>query len=70
VIGRAVLSIAAVAAALAAAAGPATAGKVATVELGTSYYAPAKVTLKKGDKVRLAWIHRRMSGFRPVLDEE
>jgi plastocyanin len=55
VIGRAVLSIAAVAAALAAAAGPATAGKVATVELGTSYYAPAKVTLKKVDKVRFRW---------------
>jgi len=52
---RAVLSIAAVAAALAAAAGPATAGKVATVEFGTSYYAPAKVTVKKGDKVRFKW---------------
>ena len=51
---RVVLIIAAVAA-LAAAAGPATAGKVASVELGTSYYAPAKVTVKKGDKVRFRW---------------
>jgi plastocyanin len=51
---RVVLTIAAVAA-LAATAGPATAGKVASVELGTSYYAPAKVTVKKGDKVRFRW---------------
>ena len=51
---RVVLIIAAVAA-LAATAGPATAGKVASVELGTSYYAPAKVTVKKGDKVRFRW---------------
>ena len=52
---RVVTSIAAVAAALAAAAGPASAGKVAAVELGTSYYAPAKLTVKKGDKVRFKW---------------
>ena len=51
---RVVLPIA-VAAALAAAAGPAVAGKVTDVELGTSYYAPAKVTVKKGDKVRFKW---------------
>jgi plastocyanin len=51
---RVVLIIAAVAA-LAAAAGPAGAAKVADVELGTSYYAPAKVTVKKGDKVRFRW---------------
>ncbi len=51
---RVVLIIAAVAA-LAATAGPATAGKVVSVELGTSYYAPAKVTVKKGDKVRFRW---------------
>ena len=51
---RVVLPIA-VAAALAAAAGPAVAGKVTNVELGTSYYAPAKVTVKKGDKVRFKW---------------
>jgi plastocyanin len=51
---RVVLPIA-VAAALAAAAGPAAAGKVTDVELGTSYYAPAKVTVKKGDKVRFKW---------------
>jgi len=51
---RVVLPIA-VAAALAAAAGPAVAGKVTIVELGTSYYAPAKVTVKKGDKVRFKW---------------
>lgn len=50
---RVVLAFAA-AAALAAAA-PATAGKVTRVELGTSYYAPAKVTVKKGDKVRFHW---------------
>ena len=51
---RVVLPIA-VAAALAAAAGPAVAAKVTSVELGTSYYAPAKVTVKKGDKVRFKW---------------
>ena len=51
---RVVLPIA-VAAALAAAAGPAVAGKVTNVELGTSYYAPAKVTVTKGDKVRFKW---------------
>ena len=44
------LLIAAAVAALAAAA-PAGAAKVATVDLGTSYYAPAKLTVKKGDKV-------------------
>jgi plastocyanin len=35
----------------------ATAGarKVTTVELGTSYYAPAKQTIKQGDKVRFRW---------------
>ena len=48
------LLILAAAAALAAAA-PAQAGKVATVDLGTSYYAPAKLTVKKGDKVRFKW---------------
>ena len=26
-----------------------------TVDLGTSYYAPAKLTVKKGDKVRFKW---------------
>jgi plastocyanin len=31
------------------------AGKVTTVELGTSYYAPAKQTIKQGDKVRFRW---------------
>ena len=51
---RRTLLIAAVAA-LAAAAAPAQAGKVATVDLGTSYYAPAKLTVKKGDKVRFKW---------------
>ena len=50
------LLILAAAAALAAAA-PAQAGKVATVDLGTSYYAPAKLTVKKGDKVRFKWNH-------------
>jgi len=49
------LTIAVAAASLAAAAGPAAAGKVTTVELGTSYYAPAKVTIKKGGKVRFKW---------------
>jgi plastocyanin len=44
----------AVAAALVAAA-PAEAGKVAKVDLGTSYYAPAKLTVKRGAKVRFVW---------------
>jgi plastocyanin len=51
---RVVLTIVAVAA-LAAAAGPANAGKVKSVELGTSYYAPAKLTVKQGTKVRFRW---------------
>ena len=50
---RVVLTIAAVAALAAAA--PATAGKVTSVELGTSYYAPAKLAVKQGDKVRFKW---------------
>ena len=37
-----------VAAAALAAAAPAQAGKVATVDLGTSYYAPAKLTVEQG----------------------
>ncbi len=53
---RAVALTAASAALVAAvAAGPATAGKVTTVELGTSYYAPAKKTIEQGDKVRFRW---------------
>ena len=52
---RRIVLIAAAVAALAATAGPAAAGKVATVDLGTSYYAPAKLTVKKGDKVRFKW---------------
>ena len=52
---RVVLPLIAAVAAFAAAAGPAGAGKVANVELGTSYYAPAKLTVKKGDKVRFKW---------------
>jgi len=44
----------AVAAALVAAA-PADAGKIAKVDLGTSYYAPAKLRVSKGDKVRFKW---------------
>lgn len=47
--------IAAAALAAAVAASPATAGKVTTVELGTSYYAPAKKTIKQGEKVRFRW---------------
>ncbi len=43
-------------AAAVAAAAPATAGKVAeTVEVGTSYYAPAKATVKQGQTVRFRW---------------
>jgi plastocyanin len=38
-----------------AAAAPAQAGKVAKVDLGTSYYAPAKLTIKRGAKVRFVW---------------
>jgi plastocyanin len=44
----------AVAAALVAAA-PADAGKLTKVDLGTSYYAPAKLTVSQGDKVRFKW---------------
>jgi|SRR5829696_4451293 len=55
---RRVLLIIAAVAALAATAGPA-AGlsprPPAKVDLGTSYYAPAKLTVKKGDKVRFTW---------------
>ena len=51
---RRVLLLIAVAA-LAAAATPAQAGKVAKVDLGTSYYAPAKLTISKGDKIRFKW---------------
>ena len=37
-------------------AGPdAEAGKVKTVSVGSYYYAPAKLTVKAGDKVRFAW---------------
>jgi len=38
-----------------AAAAPAQAGKIAKVELGTSYYAPAKLKVRRGDKVRFVW---------------
>ncbi len=51
---RTLLILVAVAALAAAAARP-QAGKVANVDLGTSYYAPAKLTVKKGDKVRFKW---------------
>jgi plastocyanin len=54
---RRVLLIAAVAA-LAAAAAPAQGNNPrppAKVDLGTSYYAPAKLTVKKGDRVRFTW---------------
>lgn len=44
----------AVVAALVAAA-PAGAVRTAKVDLGTSYYAPAKLTVSKGDKVRFKW---------------
>jgi len=37
------------------AATPATAGKVATVQLGNGFYAPAKKTIRQGDKVRFKW---------------
>ncbi len=53
---RTVFLIAASAALVAAvAAGPAPAGAVTTVELGTSYYAPAKKTIAQGEKVRFRW---------------
>ena len=51
--GRRLLTLGAVAAFAVAA--PASAGQVAKVDLGTSYYAPAKLTVKKGDKVRFKW---------------
>ncbi len=36
-------------------AAPAAAGKVATVDIGNGFYAPAKKTIKQGDKVRFKW---------------
>jgi plastocyanin len=36
-------------------AGPAEAGKSKTVTIGSNFYAPAKLTVKAGDKVRFAW---------------
>ena len=52
---RMLLPAAVVAAGAALPAATAGAGKVSTVELGTSYYAPDKLTVKKGDKVRFKW---------------
>jgi plastocyanin len=49
------LPLAAVVAAAALGAGPAVAGRTLTVELGTSYYAPAKATVKQGERVRFRW---------------
>jgi plastocyanin len=37
------------------AAAPAGAGKVTTVQLGNGFYAPAKKTIRQGDKVRFKW---------------
>ena len=54
-IRRALTLLAAAVVVTAVAAAPAAAGKVATVELGTSFYAPAKKTIKQGDKVRFRW---------------
>ena len=42
--------------ATAVAAAPAGAGKVATVQVGAGFYAPAKKTIRQGDKVRFKWI--------------
>ncbi len=36
-------------------AGPAEAGRSKTVTVGSNFYAPAKLTVKSGDKVRFAW---------------
>jgi plastocyanin len=54
---RSLLPPAAVAAAGAAflIAGPAEAGRSKTVTVGSNFYAPAKVTVTAGDKVRFAW---------------
>jgi plastocyanin len=54
---RALLPSAAVAAAGAAflIAGPAEAGNIKTVTVGSNFYAPAKLTVKAGDKVRFGW---------------
>lgn len=49
------LPLALVAACAALGAGPAAAGQTTTVELGTSYYAPAKATVKQGERVRFRW---------------
>ncbi len=54
---RTLLPPAAIAAAGAAVliAGPAEAGTSKTVTVGSNFYAPAKITVKTGDKVRFAW---------------
>src|SRR5688500_15545667 len=49
------LPLAVLAACAALGAGPAVAGSTLTVELGTSYYAPAKATIKQGERVRFRW---------------
>jgi plastocyanin len=36
-------------------AGPADAGRVQKVSVGSNYFAPGKKTVKTGDKVRFAW---------------
>lgn len=35
--------------------GPAEAGRSKTVTVGSNFYAPAKLTVKSGDRVRFAW---------------
>jgi plastocyanin len=55
VIRRALTLLAAAVLVTAVAAAPAAAGKVATVDIGTSFYAPAKKAIKQGDKVRFRW---------------
>jgi plastocyanin len=55
VIRRAFTAAAAAALVAAVAAAPAGAGKVHTVQLGNGFYAPAKKTIKRGDKIRFKW---------------
>ena len=55
IIRRVLLPVALVAAGAALPAATAGAGKVSTVEIATSFYSPATMTVKQGDKVRFKW---------------
>jgi plastocyanin len=57
---RLALPAALVAAGVALAAPAADAGRVGKVEIGSNYYAPLKLTVKAGDRVRFRW---ELGGF-------